>query len=379
MTRGLTRGCNIHRMPPRAPAKPEGLIPLHGHVALQQRLGDALRRGALPASLLFQGPRGIGKQRLAIWLGQLLLCENPGANPCGACTQCRFSAKLTHPDLHWYFPRPRLKDADPSPEDVASDQAEAVAERVEAGGLYSAPPGDEAIYVATVRAIVHSAAMSPAIARRKVYVVGDAERMVSQTGSDQAANAFLKLLEEPPADTFIILTSSEPGALLPTIKSRVVSVRVTPLLSGEVREFIGHPAVSALIRKEHAGLSEQELVALASGAPGRLFGQDAWEAAATNARLLLDAASSGDEARIFRAAFTQGTSKARGKFSDTLDVLTVLLHEQARREAGLSDRAARGAAAAIDAVERAKEYAEGNGNPELITATLLRELSPLLS
>jgi hypothetical protein len=66
-------------------------------------------------------------------------------------------------------------------------------------------------------------------------------------------------------------------------------------------------------------------------------------------------------------------------FSDTLDVLTVLRHELARREAGLSDRAARGAAAAIDAVERAKEYAEGNGNPELITATLLRELSPLLS
>jgi DNA polymerase-3 subunit delta' len=365
-------------MAPRA-EKPDGLVPLYGHAALRQQLADALTRGALPASLLFHGPRGIGKQRLALWLGQLLLCERPAANPCGSCTQCRFTAKITHPDLHWYFPRPRLKDSDPSLEDVAADQAEAVAERVEAGGLYSAPPGDEAIYVATVRAIVHSAVMSPAMAKRKVYVVGDAERMVSQTGSDQAANAFLKLLEEPPADTFIILTSSEAGALLPTIKSRVVSLRVSPLTAPEVKEFLSSPFTAAKVRKDHAGLSDAELVSLASGAPGRLFGQDAWEAAAANARAILEAAASGDDAKMFRAAFVQGTSKARGKFSDTLDVLTVLLHERARSESEVSPRSARGAATAIDAVERAKELAENNANPELIMASLLREISPLLA
>jgi DNA polymerase-3 subunit delta' len=365
-------------MPPRA-SKPEGLIPLFGHAALQKQLSDAVGRSSLPASLLFQGPRGIGKQRLALWLGQLLLCERPGANPCGACTQCRFSAKVTHPDLHWFFPRPRLKDSDPDLEDVTADQAEAVADRVAAGGLYAAPPGDEAIFVATVRAIVQSAVMSPAIAKRKIYIIGDAERMVSQTGADQAANAFLKLLEEPPGDTFLILTSSEPGALLPTIKSRVVTVRVTPLVSAEVKAFTAVPAVNDFIRKDNAGLSEPELISLAAGAPGRLFGQDAWDAAAANARAILDAASSGDDAKIFRAAFVQGTSKARGKFSDTLDVLTVLLHERARGESGSSDRSARGAATAIDAVERAKELAENNVNPELITASLLREISPLLT
>src|SRR4051812_14001944 len=276
-------------MPPRASAKPDGVVPLFGHTALRKQLADAVGRGALPASLLFQGPRGVGKQRLAIWLAQLLLCEKPGMEPCGSCTQCRFTAKLTHPDLHWFFPRPRLKDSDPSLEDVAADQAEAVADRVESGGLYSAPPGDEAIYVATVRAIVQSASMSPAMAKRKVYIVGDAERNVSQTGSDQAANAFLKMLEEPPADTFIILTSSEPGALLPTIKSRVVTVRVTPLLDAEVKSFLAYPHVGAVIRKDHGGLSEHQLLSLASGAPGRLFGQDAWDVAASNARELLEA------------------------------------------------------------------------------------------
>ena len=366
-------------MPPRASAKPDGLVPLFGHSGLRKQLSDAVARAALPASLLFQGPRGIGKQRLAIWLAQLLLCERPAAEPCGTCTQCKFTAKLTHPDLHWFFPRPRLKDSDPSLDDVAADQAEAVAERVESGGLYSAPPGEEAIYVATVRAIVQSAVMSPAIAKRKVYIVGDAERMVSQTGSDQAANAFLKLLEEPPADTFIILTSSEPGALLPTIKSRVVSLRVTPLTTADVKQFLAIPHVSTLLRKEHSGMSDSELLSLASGAPGRLFGKDAWEAAAANARALLEAASSGDDAKMFRAAFVQGTSKARGKFSDTLDILTVLLHDRARDEAPVSPRTSRGAAVAIEAVERAKELAENNANPELITASLLREISPLLS
>src|SRR3954467_1751155 len=173
-------------MPPRASAKPDGVVPLFGHAALRKQLADAVGRGALPASLLFQGPRGVGKQRLAIWLAQLLLCEKPGEGPCFSCTQCRFTAKLTHPDLHWFFPRPRLKDSDPSLEDLATDQAEAVAERVGRGGLYAAPPGDEAIYVATVRAIVQSAVMSPALAKRKVYVIGDGEPTFVATGAAQA-------------------------------------------------------------------------------------------------------------------------------------------------------------------------------------------------
>ena len=366
-------------MPPRANAPKPGLIPLYGHSALQTQLRDAHARGALPASLLLHGPRGIGKQRLALWLGQLILCETADRAPCGGCTQCRFTGRLTHPDLHWYFPRPRLKDSDPSADEINADQAEAIAERIDAGGLYAAPGGDEAIFVATVRAIVSSAVMSPAIGKRKVYVIGDAERMVAQVGSDQAANAFLKVLEEPPADTFIILTSSEPGALLPTIRSRVISLRVGPLLPPDMQAFLAHPSVGAVTAREHGKLPESDLLAMAGGAPGKIFGHDALEAAAAGARTILDAATSGDDAKLFRAAFIQGTSKARGRFSDTLEMLTSLLHELARATVGSDDRTARGAAAAVDAVERAKELASGNGNPQLITASLLREISPLLS
>src|SRR2546430_8918707 len=145
-------------MPPRAASPPPGLLPVYGHAALQLQLRDAAARGALPASLLFHGPRGIGKQRLALWLGQLLLCENPSTGqPCRICKQCRFTAQLTHPDLHWYFPRPRPKDGDPSADEINADLGEAIAERVGGGGLYPASGGAEAVFVATVRAIVPSA------------------------------------------------------------------------------------------------------------------------------------------------------------------------------------------------------------------------------
>src|SRR5688500_17626244 len=66
----------VHATP--APYSGVPIIPLHGHAATRARLRDAFERGALPASLLFHGPRGVGKQRLALWLGQLLLCEGKG-------------------------------------------------------------------------------------------------------------------------------------------------------------------------------------------------------------------------------------------------------------------------------------------------------------
>src|SRR5262245_8181327 len=59
------------------------IVPLFGHDELRARLSDAMSRQALPASLLLQGPRGVGKQRLGLWLGQLLLCERPTTEPCG--------------------------------------------------------------------------------------------------------------------------------------------------------------------------------------------------------------------------------------------------------------------------------------------------------
>lgn len=354
------------------------IVPVFGHEDLRSRLRDAVARKSLPASLLLNGPRGVGKQRLAIWLAQLLLCDTSDA--CGHCRACRFTLDLKHPDLHWYFPRPRLKDSDPDLEDVREDYGEAVADRAREAGLYPPSHGSDGIYVATVRAIVQQAVLSPALGRRKVFVVGDAERMVPQEGSEYAANAFLKLLEEPPADTTLILTSSEPGALLPTIRSRVVSVRVSPLSNDDVRAFLADEQVAARLKGDEdlpAGTTER--VVFAGGAPGRLLAGALWNQAVGNARRLLDSAIGGAAAR-YEAAWSQASSRARGSFADTLDALTVELHERARSSARRgATKSALGASRAVEAVEQAKERVALNASPQLIAVNLMRELRELLS
>ena len=318
------------------------LVPLFGHDALRRRLAESAARSALPASLLIEGRRGIGKQRLALWLGQLLLCTGDGERPCGKCANCRYSAELVHPDLRWFFPRPRLASTDPTAQEILDDQAEAVRARVADFGLYAPPSGSDAIFVATVRALVQFAAYSPSIAKRKVIMVGDAERMVPQEGADQAANAFLKLLEEPPADTTIILTSSEPGSLLPTIRSRVVSVRVAPLPNTAIAQFLHDPHVAKALSALDLPASESERIALAAGAPGTLLGVTASGEAMRIAKIMLDAAS-GSRADRIRAAFALSSAGARGGFSELLDALTVALHARIR-DASSSGRCTRGRA-----------------------------------
>jgi len=354
------------------------LVALYGHEDLKSRLSQSARGGTLPSSLLFHGPRGVGKQRLALWLGQLLLCESP-ERPCGKCRSCQYSVDLTHPDLHWYFPRPRLKDADPDLEDVRDDYREAISDRASNGGLYAAPPGNEGIYVATVRAIVQEAAMTPAMAKRKVFVIGDAERMVSQEGAEQAANAFLKLLEEPSEKTTIILTSSEPGALLPTIRSRAVAVRVPVLTDAAVREFLADPVVSAALDKTGTPKSINERAQLAASAPGTLFGNEARGKAMAAARKLIDSATAPLASTRHAAALSVGAAGARGSFTDILDSLVIILGERMRAALhdGNQDRAL-AASRAANAVGQAKIKAGGNVNPQLITSGLLRELAAAL-
>jgi DNA polymerase-3 subunit delta' len=286
--------------------------------------------------------------------------------------------KVAHPDLHWFFPRPRLRDSDPDPETVRDDYREAIAERVEQRGLYSPADGSEAIYVAVVRALLRQSALSPALARRKAFVVGDAERMVPQEGSDQAANAFLKLLEEPLADTTLILTSSEPGALLPTVRSRVVAIRVAPLPEPAMRQFLADPAVADALADSGVPRTVEERVRLAQGAPGALLAASGLRESLDQANRLVAAAASGDQADRFRLSFTQGASKARGGFAQMLDALTVVLHQRLREAVLDGDERAASHARALEIVERAKTLVTGNVNPQLVTASLIRQLETLI-
>ncbi|MCU0618618.1 MAG: hypothetical protein MUF40_01720, partial [Gemmatimonadaceae bacterium] len=333
------------------------LLPLFGHDALQARLRATRARDALPASVLLHGPRGIGKQRLALWLGAMALCvEAADTAPCGRCQSCQFTARLVHPDLYWFFPVPRTEGGDRSPDEVIGDMRTAMQERATTGA-WGPSSGMEGHFVDTVRAMVRAAASSPSLGRRKVLVVGDAERMVVQAGADQAANAFLKLLEEPPADTLLVLTSSEPGALLPTIRSRVVALRVPRVADDAVRDF------AAAARAAGAAVAVQGgALARAAGAPGALLAGSADDAAEQRAEAWLAAARGGATAR-FLAVLSEKSAGARGPFSDALDALGARLHTGARAAArqGRSDAAR--LARLQDAVDAARTRADGNVNP----------------
>jgi DNA polymerase-3 subunit delta' len=355
------------------------LLPIHGHAALRERFGDAIVRDALPGSLLLHGRRGIGKQRLALWLGQRLLCTGAAPQPCGACQHCRYALAGTHPDIHWYFPRPALKAGDSTPAKVADDFREAIGERVRTGA-YPPPLPGEGIYIYTVHSMVQSAALAPALAARKVYVIGEAERMVLREGAEESAGAFLKLLEEPPLRANVILTSSEPGALIPTIRSRLVAIRVPALGPADVDAVLAEPAMREAVKAIGGPASPDEQRRVAAGAPGMLLAEAEWADAVARARRMLDAATGHDRRDQAKTALAQGSSKARGAFTTSLDALTALLHERVRASADRgNDTGARRAAQAMTVVERAKERATGNVNPQLVTSELMRALGELLA
>jgi DNA polymerase-3 subunit delta' len=358
------------------------LRPLLGHTLIRSRLARANRIGKLPASLLLTGPVGVGKQRLGLWLAQLLLCERVLPQeldePCGECKHCRYALRGQHPDLHWFYPRERLSDADI--EDVNADLAEATAERMKNDGLWTPSAGNEGLFMIAVQALIKRAGVRPAMAPRAVFVVGDAERMVPQASSPEAANAFLKLLEEPPPDTTIILTSSEPGSLLPTIKSRVVTLRVLPLQQAEMVQFMDEPAVAERLKDA----PRNQLMASAAGSPGMMLGWEESKGAFDGARRVLEAAlkpagPAGTSDRL-KVSAKQGVAGARGAYSDMLDALVLLLHDRARQLAIAGhERQARRTAQGIVTVLNTKEKTLTNVSPQLLTASLVNSLHTLLT
>jgi DNA polymerase-3 subunit delta' len=342
------------------------LPPLIGHERVKSKLAGAHASGKLPQALLLTGPRGVGKQRLALWLAQLIHCEAPGQEPCGQCRPCRLVLSLQHPDVHWFVPVELSKrsgtgsgtgDADKQIELATEALAEEMTARREQP-MYGPPTGLASHPVASVRLLLKRLALTPAMGKGKVFIVGDAERLIPQLGTEVAANALLKALEEPPADSVIIITAADPNALLPTIMSRIVLIRVARIADSDVTAF----AQQTLGISDKAELAQR--VTAAEGCIGKLFatapsrsGQPAEDQAA---RFL-------EAPWLF--ALGQVPFQARGGFSDMLDALATRLRSEAKR-GGDTDKLVEAIALVLDA----RDLAQGNVNPQLLAAVLAEDL-----
>ena len=191
------------------------------------RLCEAARDGRVAQAYLFHGPRGVGKTRTALGLAQAMNCLD-ASPPCGACRACRRVASLLHPDVRLLFPATREEES--RPEDLGRRLEEYGADRYHLLEFAR----NASIGIERIRELKAEAAMSHVEGKRRVNIIVSAHRML-----EDAAQSALKLIEEPPPGTHMILTVEEPAALLPTIVSRCQLVRFRPLPRATIEEVLG--------------------------------------------------------------------------------------------------------------------------------------------
>jgi len=176
-------------------------------------LAETLAKGGVPHALMFTGPKGVGKYSTAVLFAAALFC--PERRPDG-CPSCHKVARGVHPDLHL----------------------------VEAEGSQ--------ILIQQIRELEGELSIKPKESTRKVVIIDEAGTM-----NQDAANAFLKTLEEPPPETYMILVVESREALLPTVASRCHEVRFSALGKADIEEF--------LVEKEGMQRAEAEKIARLSG------------------------------------------------------------------------------------------------------------------
>lgn len=181
-------------------------------------LEPALRRGlAMPAhALLLHAPGPLGQLELALALARSALCESPAAEgrACGRCAACHLFARRTHADVRVLVPEAIA---------LRLGWVTTAEEGGDGSGAKSKAKPSRDIKVDAVRSAIDWSHQTSARGRAKVLVIHPAEAM-----NETAANALLKTLEEPPGRLRLLLTASDPDALLPTVRSRCQRLPIAP-------------------------------------------------------------------------------------------------------------------------------------------------------
>ena len=206
-------------------------MPFHtiiGHHRPIKWLQTAIETNHLGHAYLFHGEPAIGKRQAAIALTQLLHCERPqtdsAPDACGACRACHQVEQAIHPDYVIIQPEDGQKQ-------------------------------NPKIKVDQIRAIEHLVIYRPLVGSHKVCLIDEADTMTTE-----AANALLKTLEDPPDHCLFLLISSRPEHLLPTIRSRCIALRFSPLPLNDVYDYV----------IKHSSLESSQARLVANFSEGRL-------------------------------------------------------------------------------------------------------------
>jgi DNA polymerase III subunit delta' len=273
---------------------------LTGNERLKKLLRRMLEARRIPGAMLFAGEDGIGKKLFALEIARALNCRSPqGVEGCGSCPSCVRIGKFNYP---------QSSESEDWKGIIPTDHADV--------GMVVAPK--RVLLVDQMRLIEREANYRPYEGKARVFLIEDADKL-----NDSSANALLKVLEEPPHTSHIILLTSRPDMLLPTIRSRCQLIRFSPLSPEEIE--------SHLVKHKIASAGEAHIRArVARGSLGRAVAQDfAGFSAQRTAMLRVLQVLSVDEDRIqlLRSAEELNETKYKDEYESRLDILEMLIRD----------------------------------------------------
>ena len=271
-------------------------------------LKGALGSRQVPHAWLFFGPDGVGKELAAVGLAQALTCPEAPFVGCGACSSCLRVKKGNHPDVTWLMPEDEL-----------------VRRGLAGKSDFTSSPSRD-IRIEQVRRLQERLSLRPLEAAHKVALLIGAHAM-----NPPAQNALLKTLEEPPRDTVLILVSSAPDKLLPTIRSRCSKAGFGPLPV----HFIAERVVA--LKKGVGQAAAEQVAAMAGGSRARALELDP-DALAERRELVgrFEALDRGDARGWLQLAESMGEDRRSAEVA--LEVLQAWLRDVAVAQVGEAEK-----------------------------------------
>jgi DNA polymerase-3 subunit delta' len=271
-----------------------------GNQRVKELLQRMLEAHRLPDALLFSGPEGVGKKLFAFELAKSLNCvATEGVEPCGICPACKRISKINFPESE------KLEDLK---QIFWTDHPDV--------GFVQAPK--RVFSVEQMRQIEREANYRPFEGKSRVFILDDADKL-----NEPSSNALLKTLEEPPPSARIILVTSRPAVLLPTIRSRCQAIAFSPLTADEIEQH--------LVNNKLASPAEARIRArIANGSLGYALAVE-MTAFEEQRRLMLDVLRAltvtGSRSELLRVAEKMNDARFKDDYESNLGLLEMLIRD----------------------------------------------------